>query len=303
MPRGTSICMLAVCVVLMDSTKFAHAQQEIGLRPSVSGAFDFGSQDNPFGTGAADDIDGTSRSEDDADLDDELPPPPQAGNAAVSNDQAFIDSALLPPPPPGGIAPRTGQQPAPDARSQLVREEQPGISATPVDPFEPLGLRLGAFVAYSSLDVMGTYSDNIRQSSSAEQHDFGLRLAPELRVESDWIRHAYSLNAAGEFTFYGKNTDVDEQDALLTGNLRLDMRRTTTLEFTSDYELSQTAPSSSEVPDNASGKRTDQEFGFTAQLSHRVNRLIVALTAGARSFLFDDVALAGGGQEDNADRN
>lgn len=298
MPRGYSLSLLVVCGVLMNGAGLATAQQAIGLRPSLDE--DSESTERP---------DRTLQSQE---TDDGSPSSPEEPAAVVeeppiSNDQAFVDSALLPPPPPGGIRstlpppspggipPTTGPQPVPN--------DQREVTAPVVGPYDPLGLRVGAFTAFPALEVTGVVTDNVQQSDVNRQTDIGLRLAPELRLQSDWVRHSYTLNANGELIFYDDNPDFDEQSATVTGNLLLDVRRSTTWDTTGNYTLSQTSPSSSEVPDSASGRRTDQEFGLVTRVSHRVGSLIGRFSAGLRYLYFDDVSLAGGGVEDNSDRN
>ncbi len=284
MPRGHPVCMLTVCVVLMNATGPVYAQQAIGLRPSLD-------EDR-----LADDLPPPPEAPSIAD--DGLPPPPDSLTAAQASELEEVDSAELPPPPP----PPEPVVNRPDVRSQQA-VDQPEVTAPSIGPYEPLGLRVGAFRAYPSVAVTGVVTDNVRQTRSSRESDVGLRIAPELRLQSDWVRHSYSLNANGDLIFFADNSDFDELSANVTGDLRLDVRRSTTWETTGTYSLSQTSPSSSEVPDAASGRRTDQEFGLTTRLTHRAGRLAARISAGVRYLLFDDVSLAGGGTEDNSDRN
>ena len=188
-------------------------------------------------------------------------------------------------PPDAAVAPR-----------RAVR----GIEA---EPYAPLGLRAGAFMLFPSLGISGTYSDNVGQVSHAPRDDAGLRLTPALRVESNWVRHRLTFDGSGDLVFYKRQRDFDETTANATANLRLDVRRTTTAEFIADYRLSETSASDSEVPDAAVGRRQDQEFGISGALTHRFNRLSATATVGARALVFDDVELAGGGRENNSDRD
>ena len=275
MPRGSPVCMLAVCVVLMNGAGSAFAQQAIGLRPSLDEGTSVAAPPPP----------------DDASNADDGLAPPQAPETAPVTDPQFDESAEIPPSPPGGIPPLT---------RTLERAE---TAAPTVGPYDPLGIRLGAFRAYPSVEVTGVVTDNVRQSASDRQADIGLRIAPELRLQSDWVRHSASLNANSELIFYADDTDFNEHSANVTGNVLLDVRRSTTWETTGTYGLTQTSPASSEVPNSAAGRRTDHAFGLTSRLSHRMGRLVGRISAGARYLLFDDVSLSGGGREDNSDRN
>lgn len=276
MPRGSPVCMLAACVVLINAASTAHAQQAIGLRPSLDDS-----------TRAADVV---PLPDDASDVDDSLAPP-EAPEQPAEPDARFIESAEIAPPPDGGIPP------------VVPAIAEPEVAAPTIGAYDPLGLRLGAFRAYPAVEVTGVVTDNVQQSASGRQADIGLRIAPELRLQSDWVRHSASLDANSELIFYADDADFNERSANVTGNLLLDVRRSTTWETTGTYGLTQTSPSSSEVPNSASGRRTDQNFAFTTRLSHRMGRLVGRISAGLRYLLFDDVSLTGGGREDNSDRN
>ncbi len=171
------------------------------------------------------------------------------------------------------------------------------------DPYAPLGLRAGAFNLFPTLGLSAVYTDNVAQTAQGEMDDVGLRLTPGLRLESNWVRHSFTLNASGTALFYADNSAFDQTTANAAAALRLDVRRTTTANFTADYQLTETSAADREVPDAATGRRRDMQFGGTAGLSHRFNRLTVTGTAGLRYAMFDDVELAGGGVEDNSDRD
>lgn len=176
---------------------------------------------------------------------------------------------------------------------------RPGPEA---DPFQPLGLRIGSFRAFPILEITGDGSDNVRTDHTGKKKDIGLRLAPSIRVESDWVRHSLTFNANSEHIFYAKAHDMDTNTFTTGSTLRLDIRRDTNLTSTATYQLSQTSSASSEVPGTAIGSRSDHELSFTSALTHRFNRAIATLTAGVDWLLYDNLKLVGGGKEDNADR-
>ena len=290
MPRGCLVCLLVVCVVLMDGAAQTHAQQAISLRPSLDTLSNAEREERDAaettGEQTAEDPDGQRA---------EVVEDTQPANRTPL-DEAYADSALIPPPPPGGIPPRVGAQPPADSTRRPA-------AAPELGPYEPLGLRMGGFLAYPTLEVTGVVSDNVRLTDTQREADVGLRVSPELRLQSNWVRHSYSLTGTGEFIFYADNTDFDETTASVTSDLLLDVRHTTTLGAVATYNMTQTAPASSEVPDAATGKRTDHDMGFAMTLTQRMGRLIGEIGAGVRYVLFDDVTLSGGGVENNSDRN
>jgi hypothetical protein len=171
------------------------------------------------------------------------------------------------------------------------------------DPYAALGIDLGAFLAYPTIKAGGVYTDNVAQSHSHRKGDIGLRLRPALRVESDWVRHEFALNANGDFAYYLDQSDYDSKEASATARLRLDVRRTTDAIFEVNYYLSQDSAGTSDVPGDAIGDRTDHTYEISAGLAHRMGRFETRLKTGITWETFDNVKLAGGGEEDNSDRN
>ncbi len=170
------------------------------------------------------------------------------------------------------------------------------------DPFAPTGLNAGSFRLYPVLEVTSDFSDNVRSDASNKLKDVGLRLAPSIRLESDWVRHSLNFNASGESVFYAKASDTNSNTFTATTDLRLDIRRDVNLLNTITYQLSETSSASSEVPGTAIGNRNDYRLTYTSALTSRFNRLSATATGGLEWRAFDDVKLSGGGRENNADR-
>ena len=210
----------------------------------------------------------------------------------------------------GNTASSANAQPAQLLDSRTEPEDQAVLPVrrrpqTPIEdnPFEPLGVRAGAFLLFPSLQIGGIYTDNVAQIAHDPQDDIGLRLVPELRIQSDWVRHEFSLTANSELIFFADDSAFDETNASVNAALRLDVRHTTTANIAADYLLTETSAADSEVPDTATGRRTEHSYGFSAGVTHSIGRLSTTFTAGLRHRLFEDVDLLGGGVEDNSDRN
>ena len=170
------------------------------------------------------------------------------------------------------------------------------------DPYAPRGLGLGGLRFYPSIAFAALANSNPASSPNDAQRDIGLNIRPGLRVESDWVRHALSLGASGDFTFYGGNSDLDSQDLDVFQRLRLDVRRDTTAVLDTSYARQQTGLESSDVPASAVGFRTDHTSAATVGLTHAFGSFDTKLKTGATFRSFDDVKLLGGGVESNADR-
>jgi hypothetical protein len=171
------------------------------------------------------------------------------------------------------------------------------------DPYEPLGVRAGAFRLLPVVELDGVYSDNVNASPTKPLADVGLRVAPALRLESDWVRHSLEVAAAGEFIFYERNSNFNDTSLDADLALRFDVRRGTRLDLAASYALTQALSAAEEVPAAATSPRIDQQVMVAATLGQRESRILAALTAEAIWQFYGDVDVAGGGVESNAQRN
>lgn len=190
--------------------------------------------------------------------------------------------------------------PSPAEEQQPVRRRK---TKEETDPYAPLGIRSGGLILYPALQTGLVLSSNPEQRHSGADAALGLRLAPSLRIESDWSRHALSLSAEGAFTDYPGHGIGAESTGRIESDFRLDIRRTTSADFESSYVVERSAASDSEVPDQAEGDQVEHEWGGFVSVSHQPGKVGVRLRGGLGYKLFEDVALQGGGTEDNSDRN
>ena len=171
------------------------------------------------------------------------------------------------------------------------------------DPYAAIGIDAGGLRLYPSIEIGTVYTSNVRRSATSADADFGLELKPSLRFESEWSRHSWTGSASGDWLHYKTYDDL----STLTGNLetayRLDIRRTTKADFTASYSQNETGTENSQVPNTAIGPRRDHTYITSASLTHDFGGLEGRVKTTLARSLYDDVALSGGGAEDNADRN
>jgi hypothetical protein len=170
-------------------------------------------------------------------------------------------------------------------------------------PYAAQGVREGAFLLYPSLEIGSVVTSNVRNSTSKPRADVGLRLKPTLRFESDWTRHSLTGSVSLEGEQFLKDTSIKSRNGTAEAALRLDIRRTTTADIDWNYSGTSTGIGSRELPATATGSRFDQSFGARAAITHDFGGLEGRLRLGLSRSLFGDVALNGGGKEDNSDRN
>lgn len=204
-----------------------------------------------------------------------------------------VEQVLPPPPPPKSALITIGDDDEPVIRKRKKVQ----------DAFAAPGMRSGAFLLYPSLEIGSTVSSNVRKSPTKAKADVGLRLKPQLRFESDWVRHSLTGSASLNAEQFIENTDIKSRGGDMKANLRLDIRRTTTAEFDTFYSATSVGLESSELPATATGSRLDQGFGVGAGVTHDVGGLEGRLRLGLSRSVYGDVDLSGGGKEDNSDRN
>ena len=198
------------------------------------------------------------------------------------------------------------EEPAVIPSLTITPEEELAPLITPgqvTDPYAAQGVKLGGITLYPTLEAGTLYASNVANASSGARSDIGLYLKPSLRFESDWVRHSWTGQASGDLVAYLENDDLDSNQAEASSKFRLDIRHTTRAEFEASYALDQAGAENSEVPDTAIGNRTSHTLSASAAIIHDFGPLEGRAKFGIERQIFENVALSGGGTEDNSDRN
>jgi hypothetical protein len=183
-------------------------------------------------------------------------------------------------------------------------EQVPLKTIRPItDPYAAPGMELGGIILYPSLEAGTVYTSNVASSATDARSDFGLSVIPTLRFESDWVRHSWTGQAAGDFVAYLENEDYDSMQFDASSAFRLDIRHTTRAEFDASYALGQESSADSEVPDTAIGNRTDHTLMANTAIIHDLGEFEGRAKVGIERQIYEDVKLSGGGTEDNSDRD
>ncbi len=134
----------------------------------------------------------------------------------------------LPLPPPPGVVPDpplptvpTRPAPQPDRRgAALVPPPYPTVVSPPVeplippivtpshrksiteeDPFAPIGMRAGAFTFFPAVELTGGHDSNPTHIAGGKDAWLAM-VAPELKVSSDWERHALNADIKASYIKY-----------------------------------------------------------------------------------------------------
>jgi hypothetical protein len=123
-------------------------------------------------------------------------------------------------PPPGYGAPpsyrappsiRPGGRISPAGQPKFDPADLP-VLVRPRPELDPLGVRLGSFLAFPELRISEFYDDNILFSDSNAKDDFVTEIAPLLGISSDWNEDLLSFEARAAIGRYAQNTNQNYED-------------------------------------------------------------------------------------------
>ncbi len=185
---------------------------------------------------------------------------------------------------------------------RAAAQEVPPFPLDDNEDYAALGIRAGGFLLFPAVGSDLVFTDNVLRTDGNEKSDFAWSLSPRLKLESDWVRHAFSFEGSSRHLRHFKFTSEDEDEIDAEARARIDIRERTRLELRGAYSLDQEERTSIDVPDDAATPPDEQAVRTRATLSHTFNRLTVALRGGYDMYRYSDARLVGGGVVSNADR-
>ncbi|QAY77478.1 outer membrane beta-barrel protein [Sphingosinicella sp. BN140058] len=103
------------------------------------------------------------------------------------------------------------------------RDRNVSVSERPRPEYDALGLRAGGFLIYPRAEIGAGFTDNVYLSESSSGSDGYALLAPSVRAQSDWSRHALSLSGGAQFRRFFDATLRNENAYYLRGLGRADL--------------------------------------------------------------------------------
>lgn len=177
---------------------------------------------------------------------------------------------------------------------------RPLVRKAKEDPYAPLGIRAGSFILYPALTVGGGYTTNSTSSAGGGGAAF-LSVTPELRIESDWARHAATLTLRGNYEqFFDGSTGNPSASADWTG--RLDLPSEWTADLAAGYSFQRQAISDSDYPAGADSPPGVHDLTASVALNGHVGRAAFTAAANVERSLYED-ARSGITVIDQGDRN
>ncbi len=149
------------------------------------------------------------------------------------------------------------------------------LSPVDPDPFVPLGMRLGSFTLFTSVEADGDYNSNLF-ASPVPLGDYSLEVRPAARLASNWSTHAIEVRASGDLSYHDKYPTEDNRAYIVEGLGRLDVARRTNLQGAVSREYAQESRNAINASSVGTRPNITVERG-RASLNHRFNRLSVQL--------------------------
>jgi len=164
------------------------------------------------------------------------------------------------------------------------RGQNVSVLERPRPDYEAMGLHLGGFMVYPSMDVAAAYDDNVYALPSNYSIPLGLKgprgdeiftLAPQINFKSTWSRDSLAGYVRLSQDIYDQhpNEDATQYGAGLSG--QVDLGTNTTITAGADYGH-YVAPRSSATT-GVTVKRVEFDFtALNAQIAHEFNRIRIS---------------------------
>lgn len=113
----------------------------------------------------------------------------------------------------------------------LVRPKTPTQTVTtrPRPDYDALGVRVGAFTLFPSVNLSSSYNDNIYASNNNTKSDLLFTAAPRVNMVSNFSRHSLNFGAGAEIVRYVDRTDEDHENFNVSGGGSLQIASQTSM--------------------------------------------------------------------------
>ncbi len=188
--------------------------------------------------------------------------------------------------------------PEPDPLDPTVTGTIRHTRTTEDDPFAALGIRAGSFILYPSLTTSFEHATNDSGSGPADT----LTVTPELKLQSDWARHAATLTLRGSYAkdFAGGTPGSPSGSVDATG--RIDLKPDWTVDLAGSYSYAQQSISDPNFPAGVDNRPGVHDFSGSAALNGRFGRAVFTAEGKADHSIYEN-GTSGGAVVDQGYRN
>jgi len=234
----------------------------------------------------------------------------QSGAATIpgnlATDQSLLPQPPAPPPPLGGLGdeptepavavpgfgitePSGAPLTKPPGTEELAGANQPlPPKGHELDPYVPIGMKLGSFLLFSEAEVGTILTDNVLGTKTNTHPDQAFEFAPNVRLESNWSRHFFSAEFDADRSWYKDFSVQDDETYYARLNGRLDVTRRTHGNLELGKSQTQEGRNSISLTDIAGTQTNVQEQHITAGADHTFNRLSIEAEGTAANYDYSD---------------
>ncbi len=216
----------------------------------------------------------------------------QQTSQAQEDLRALQERQLIPPGTLADVPPRLGQE-----------EEE--IEQVVVDPYAPLGFRLGSFLLFPRIEGGVTHTDNIFLTSTDPKADTAPYYEPGLTFNSTWSRHEISGELSARRSYYDRFSSENDNEFLALLRGRLDIAQRTNLKGELERSLVQENRDDFGFPAEAVTRANIFTDRAAVEGNHTFNRVTLTLRGGVTQEdygefqILDDTATESGASRDN----
>jgi hypothetical protein len=190
------------------------------------------------------------------------------------------------------------------ARPENARVDpiETGTPAPEENPYAPVGLRLGTFDAYATVDQGLRWTSNANSSPGSGE---AIVSQTELRLNavSDWSRHSAAIDLYGRFAKSVSGEEYDEKEGSVDARFVAELGGETTLTAAVGYTVSPESATSPVVIEGAASEPLNHELTGSLGIERSVGKARLGLTGSVERETFSDADLSSGGTLSQEERN
>lgn len=175
--------------------------------------------------------------------------------------------------------------------------------ASVTDPYAPLGLRVGTLLVNPTAEADVGYDSNPERRAGAKKGSAFARGEAGFTLRSDWAVHELSADVKGGYNRYFRVPNANRPDGSGRIGLRLDASKDTAFDFELRGRIDSQVPGSANLTGGAQGRPLIYQYGGSAGVTQRFNRLAVSARASVDRSDYADASLGNGQVLSQKDRN
>lgn len=177
------------------------------------------------------------------------------------------------------------------------------VTERPRPDYDPLGYRIGSFLAYPALALTVAATDNAYLTSEGRKSDLFGRVTPSVDLRSDWGRHMIDLSAQGTFARYADQTPLDRDTWDVRSIGRLDVGDFGSLGVEARASKLQEDPFTSQADASLAILSSYRRDDLLARAQRQVGRTRFVASVEATRLRFSDISLIDGETLSQAQRD